>query len=62
MPRRVLFVLVVSLLNLLTWLGTLLSRLAVYVLPFIVSWLAVLGLFYAFDLPLGPGAGIGQAP
>ncbi|OMI35913.1 AbgT family transporter [Streptomyces sparsogenes] len=43
-------------------LGTLMSRLAVYVLPFIVSWLAVLGIFYALDLPLGPGAGIGQAP
>lgn len=40
-------------------LGTLMSRLAIYVLPFIGAWLAVLGIFYAFDLPLGPGAGIG---
>ncbi|MFJ7077497.1 AbgT family transporter [Streptomyces sp. NPDC098781] len=39
-------------------LGTLMSRLAIYVLPFIGAWLAVLGIFYAFDLPLGPGAGI----
>nr|WP_307783927.1 AbgT family transporter [Streptomyces spinoverrucosus] len=39
-------------------LGTLMSRLAIYVLPFIGAWLAVLGVFYAFDLPLGPGAGI----
>lgn len=39
-------------------LGTLMSRLAVFVVPFLVAWLAVLGLFYAFDLPLGPGAGI----
>ncbi|TWV23009.1 AbgT family transporter [Streptomyces albidoflavus] len=39
-------------------LGTLMSRLAIFVVPFLVTWLAVLGLFYAFDLPLGPGAGI----
>jgi aminobenzoyl-glutamate transport protein len=34
------------------------SRLSVFVVPFIVAWLTVLSLFYAFDLPLGPGAGI----
>lgn len=39
-------------------LGTLLSRLAIYVVPFLVTWLAVLGIFYGFDLPLGPGADI----
>ncbi|WP_408056203.1 AbgT family transporter [Streptomyces ureilyticus] len=39
-------------------LGTLMSRLAIYVVPFLVAWLAVLGIFYVFDLPLGPGAGI----
>lgn len=39
-------------------LGTLMSRLAIYVLPFLGAWLAVLGICYAFDLPLGPGAGI----
>lgn len=39
-------------------LGTLMARLSVFVVPFIVAWLVVLSLFYAFDLPLGPGAGI----
>jgi aminobenzoyl-glutamate transport protein len=40
-------------------LGTLISRLAIFVVPFLVLWLAVLGIFYGFDLPLGPGAHIG---
>ncbi|GAB2890492.1 AbgT family transporter [Streptomyces mayteni] len=39
-------------------LGTLLSRLAIFVVPFLIAWLAVLGIFYGFDLPLGPGASI----
>nr|WSZ94908.1 AbgT family transporter [Streptomyces sp. NBC_00857] len=39
-------------------LGTLISRLAVFVVPFLVVWLAILGIFYGFGLPLGPGAGI----
>ncbi|MFI7349702.1 AbgT family transporter [Streptomyces sp. NPDC049936] len=39
-------------------LGSLLSRLAVFVVPFLVAWLAVLGIFYGLDLPLGPGASI----
>ncbi|QNP65765.1 AbgT family transporter [Streptomyces genisteinicus] len=39
-------------------LGSLLSRLAVFVVPFLVAWLAVLGVFYGLDLPLGPGASI----
>lgn len=39
-------------------LGTLLSRLAVFTVPFLAAWLAVLGIFYLADLPLGPGAGI----
>lgn len=39
-------------------LGSLLSRLSVFVVPFLVAWLAVLGLFYGFDIPLGPGASI----
>ncbi|MFR9724872.1 AbgT family transporter [Streptomyces sp. MS19] len=39
-------------------LGTLLSRLAIFVVPFLIAWLAVLGIFYGFDLPLGPGADI----
>ncbi|MGW2509082.1 AbgT family transporter [Streptomyces scopuliridis] len=40
-------------------LGTLISRLAIFAGPFLVLWLAILGIFYGFDLPLGPGAEIG---
>ncbi len=40
-------------------LGTLISRLAIFAGPFLVAWLAILGVFYGFDLPLGPGAHIG---
>jgi len=40
-------------------LGTLISRLAIFAGPFLVLWLAILGIFYGFDLPLGPGAHIG---
>ncbi|MFI0773691.1 AbgT family transporter [Streptomyces sp. NPDC021212] len=40
-------------------LGTLISRLAIFVMPFLVVWLAILGIFYVLDLPLGPGASIG---
>lgn len=39
-------------------LGTILSRLFVFVVPFLVAWLIALGVFYGFDLPLGPGADI----
>ncbi|MGW7519633.1 AbgT family transporter [Streptomyces sp. NPDC054796] len=39
-------------------LGTVLSRLFVFVPPFLLAWLAVLGVFYGFELPLGPGAEI----
>jgi aminobenzoyl-glutamate transport protein len=40
-------------------LGTLISRLTIFTVPFLVVWLAILGIFYGFDLPLGPGAHIG---
>ncbi|MEV0636162.1 AbgT family transporter [Streptomyces sp. NPDC050619] len=40
-------------------LGTLIARLSIFVGPFLVVWLAILGIFYGFDLPLGPGAHIG---
>ncbi|MFD6288381.1 AbgT family transporter [Streptomyces sp. NPDC060205] len=40
-------------------LGTLISRLAIFVVPFLGVWLALLAVFYGFGLPLGPGAGIG---
>ncbi|WP_129843374.1 AbgT family transporter [Streptomyces sp. RFCAC02] len=39
-------------------LGTLLSRLSIFVVPYLIAWLAVLGIFYGFDIPLGPGADI----
>ena len=39
-------------------LGTLMSRLIVFVVPFWVSWAALLFIWYIFDLPLGPGAAI----
>ena len=39
-------------------LGTLMSRLIVFVVPFWVSWAALLFIWYIFDLPLGPGATI----
>ncbi|MGW1208749.1 AbgT family transporter [Streptomyces sp. NPDC002499] len=40
-------------------LGTLIARLSVFVVPFLAVWLVILGIFYGFDLPLGPGAHIG---
>lgn len=39
-------------------LGTLMTRLGIFVVPFLVVWTAILGVFFAFDLPVGPGAGI----
>jgi aminobenzoyl-glutamate transport protein len=39
-------------------LGTLMSRLAIFVPPFLVVWTVILGVFYALGLPLGPGAEI----
>ncbi|MFI6931880.1 AbgT family transporter [Streptomyces sp. NPDC050287] len=40
-------------------LGTLVARLSIFTVPFLVVWLGILGIFYGFDLPLGPGAHIG---
>lgn len=39
-------------------LGTLFSRNALFVFPFLGVWVAVLAAFYFLDLPLGPGAPI----
>ena len=39
-------------------LGTLMSRLIVFVVPFWVAWASLLFVWYIFDLPLGPGASI----
>lgn len=36
-------------------LGTLISRLIVYVVPFWVVWVGLLGIFVLFNLPIGPG-------
>lgn len=39
-------------------LGTMIARLLPFVFTFWLAWLAVLFVFYTFDLPMGPGAGI----
>lgn len=39
-------------------LGTLMSRLVPFVIPFWLAWVLILFGWYALDLPLGPGAGI----
>lgn len=36
-------------------LGTLISRLIVYVVPFWVVWVGLLGIFVLFNVPIGPG-------
>lgn len=38
--------------------GTLMSRLIMFTVPFWLTWIALLFIWFAFDLPLGPGAGI----
>ena len=39
-------------------LGTLISRNAIFAIPFFVVWTLILAIFYFLDLPLGPGASI----
>lgn len=39
-------------------LGTLISRNAIFAIPFFAVWTTILGVFYAFDVPLGPGGSI----
>ena len=39
-------------------LGTLMSRMIPFVLPFFLAWAAMLAVWYYADLPLGPGNGI----
>ncbi|KQB87100.1 AbgT family transporter [Corynebacterium lowii] len=39
-------------------LGTLMSRMFVFVIPFGLTWVLLLALWFYADLPLGPGAGI----
>ena len=38
--------------------GTLMSRLIMFTVPFWIFWMAMLFIWYTFDLPLGPGAAI----
>ena len=42
--------------------GTLMSRLIIFTVPFWLFWLGLLFIWYQFDLPLGPGASIMLAP
>lgn len=39
-------------------IGTLMSRLVPFVVPFWVAWVVLLGAWFLLDLPLGPGNGI----
>lgn len=39
-------------------LGTLMARMVPFVVPFWLSWVLILAVFYLLGLPLGPGAGI----
>jgi aminobenzoyl-glutamate transport protein len=39
-------------------LGTVIAKMVPFVVPFWLAWAAILSLFYAFDLPIGPGMGI----
>lgn len=39
-------------------LGTLMARMLPFVVPFWLAWVAILSVFFFFDLPLGPGNGI----
>ena len=39
-------------------LGTVISRMLPFVVPFWISWVAVLSVFYFAGLDVGPGVGI----
>lgn len=39
-------------------LGTVISRMFPFVIPFWLAWALLLGIWFVFDLPLGPGNGI----
>ena len=39
-------------------LGTIISRMFPFVIPFWLAWAVLLGIWFVFDLPLGPGNGI----
>jgi aminobenzoyl-glutamate transport protein len=39
-------------------LGTVIAKMVPFVVPFWITWALILTVFFAFDLPLGPGQGI----
>jgi aminobenzoyl-glutamate transport protein len=39
-------------------LGTVIAKMVPFVVPFWVAWVLVLTVFFAFDIPLGPGVGV----
>ena len=41
-------------------IGTLISSMIPYSIAFLVSWTALLGVWYVIGLPIGPGAFIGM--
>ena len=43
-------------------LGTVIAKMVPFVVPFWLAWVLVLSVFYAFDLPLGPGMDIHIGP
>jgi aminobenzoyl-glutamate transport protein len=43
-------------------LGTVIAKMVPFVVPFWVAWVLVLTVFYAFDLPLGPGVDVRVGP
>jgi aminobenzoyl-glutamate transport protein len=43
-------------------LGTVIAKMVPFVVPFWLAWVAVLTVFYAFDLPLGPGVDVRIGP
>ncbi|MCO1657204.1 AbgT family transporter [Pseudonocardia humida] len=43
-------------------LGTVIAKMVPFVVPFWICWALILTVFFAFDLPLGPGQGIHLAP
>jgi aminobenzoyl-glutamate transport protein len=43
-------------------LGTVIAKMVPFVVPFWLAWVAILTVFYAFDIPLGPGVDVRVGP
>ncbi|OZM84057.1 AbgT family transporter [Pseudonocardia sp. MH-G8] len=43
-------------------LGTVIAKMVPFVVPFWLAWVLILTVFYAFDLPLGPGVDVRVGP